>query len=142
MKVQIIGKRLKDVRDEYKLTQKDLAEILCISAQALSKKEKLDKTTLSETQVRLIETQIHVHRDFLIGNVEKPYELIGTDGKTKIYPLKKDVYLYPISNLAQTFDKEKAKKAFIIMDYINQANDGQVDLLIEICNAIFKNRNS
>lgn len=138
MKIQIIGKRLKDLRIEKNLTQKDLAEILEISTQALSKKEKLDKTTLKETQVRLIEEHTWIKRDFLTGDVEKPYERIGEDGKILINPLKKDVILSPISRIAQTLDKRQAKLTLKIMEYIASSNNYQLDLLENICEAVFK----
>lgn len=137
MRIQVIGKRLKEARREKNITQRDLAEILGITPQALSKKEQLEKTTLEKYQIESFEKQTWISRDFLTGRVDN-YNESKYENITLTKPLIKDVYSTPISQLANSFNKQQQKIAINIMECIAESNEYQLELLRGICEVIFK----
>ncbi len=137
MRIPIIGKRLKEARREKNLTQRDLAEILGMTPQALSKKERLDKTTLENYQIESFEKQTWISRDFLTGRVDNCNER-KVENIILTKPLIKEVYLTPISQLANSLNRQQQKVILDIMNYIAESNDYQFDLLRGICEVIFK----
>jgi Predicted transcription factor, homolog of eukaryotic MBF1 len=77
--------RLKELREDRKISQKQLAEMLSVSQQTVAKWETAKATPNPQTVVKLANV-FDVSADYLLGNAaEKPYEPTNDDIKFALF---------------------------------------------------------
>ena len=84
-------KNLKKLREQYKLSQQDLAELLGVTQQAIYKYEKTPVEPSVSTLIQMSEI-LHTSIDYLVGNTEDEENdgnfLLSSDEKNMIVALR------------------------------------------------------
>ena len=97
--------RIKEIRQEKKLSQKDLAKKLNISQQAISLYEKGDREPKLETWQKLADF-FHVPKEYLMGLNNDRVTLTIND----LNPAEKDAYKHITAMLSEDYPKGSISK--------------------------------
>ena len=97
--------RIKEIRQEKKLSQKDLAKKLNISQQAISLYEKGDREPKLETWQKLADF-FHVPKEYLMGLTNDRVNLTIND----LNPAEEDAYKHITAMLSEDYPKGSISK--------------------------------
>jgi transcriptional regulator with XRE-family HTH domain len=124
----MIGKRLKQLREEHDLLQKELAEKLNISQQTISLYES-DKREPDYDMLKKIAEFFNVSTDFLLGesNIRNPYNSddykLTPEEKELLEKIKADPDLSILFHDLKDAPKRKIKQLLKTWDFINEQFD-------------------
>ena len=108
------GMRLKKIRNDNKLTQKQLSEILSITSETLSKYE-LNKSEPSDSIKVAIANYFDISLDYLLGAIDEPY------------PLNRVSLSLPIG--ASDYNVKEINEFVKYLSYKNTTSDEQKELV-------------
>lgn len=119
-KKEQIGNRIKDRRKELKMSQKDLGNMVGLTAATISRIEDGSRTLTQENITKFTQA-LEVSPDWLMGWNDQP--------QISRIQLAQHV-LSVLENMQASVEKEDPQTA-ILMEYINAMNDRQKQRLIE-----------
>lgn len=110
LKEKIIGKRIKECREDVDLSQKELAELIDVTPSAVNQYEKGEKIPSTETLLKLAKA-LGVATDYLLGASQEKDILIDEDVSIAFRDFKRLTTSDRANILANiAFLREKAKK--------------------------------
>jgi len=119
--IDSFGSRLREVREDKCLKQKDLAELLSCSPSVLSNYEKGIRFPDQQTLLAICRA-LEVSADYLIGNLPK-YKTIHTENRTIV---KADTRRMEFHALFDSLSEENQAKVFDYIDLIIKAERADI----------------
>lgn len=77
---EIIGRRIKTVREQNKLTQAEFAKEISVTPSAITQYERFTRTPAIDIVLRIV-TKFGVSADYLLGCADVPQPLIEGEGR-------------------------------------------------------------
>lgn len=138
IKVEIIGKRVKELREQYGYSQKYLADNCHCTRQRINQIETSDKTGIDEGALNELSILLQCSPDYLKGTVDKPDQICtGYDGIVLTKPFDTGDFRDLLIRKISTTSSNKWPIINTLLDCLKACDDDEAKRFEGICKEFF-----